>query len=96
MLPTCQHCKTGWTYGETLKNLLLLRCPHCGEKNFARKFRPRDIIFGIASSIIILFLFPFFDVSFVWTVLFAVIAIGVYIATYPINLELTKEEEPLF
>src|SRR5699024_2738360 len=95
-LPTCKHCETEWSYAESLKNLLTLRCPHCREKNFARKFRLRDIVFGITLPIVILFIFPMFNLSFIWTLTFAAIATAIYLATYPINLVLTKEEDPLF
>lgn len=95
-LPTCQHCKTQWTYGESLKNLFLLRCPHCGEKNYARKFRLRDILFGVGSPIFILFIFPLINVPFVWSTSVVLVALVIYIATYPINLKLTKDEEPIF
>ncbi|WP_442961212.1 TIGR04104 family putative zinc finger protein [Pseudogracilibacillus sp. SO30301A] len=95
-LPTCQHCKMQWTYTESLKSLFRLRCPYCGEKNFARKQRPRDIIFSVVSMIIILFIFPFLNFTFLWKTVLVFIALAIYIATYPINLKLTKDEEPIF
>src|SRR5690625_3430612 len=96
LLPTCQHCFSEWTYKQSLKNLLLLKCPYCGEKNYARKFRIRDIIVGVGFPIINLFIFPLMNVSYKWMFLLTVIGLLIYMMTYPINLQLTKDEEPLF
>jgi len=96
ILPTCQHCDTEWTYGESLKRLFTLRCPYCGEKNYARKFRLRDILFSVITPIIILFIFPLINVSFKWSTFSIIILTIIYLATYPINLKLTKTEEPIF
>lgn len=95
-MPVCQHCEKEWTYGESLKNLLFLKCPYCHKKNYARKFRLRDILFGVISPIFILFIFPALNVPFRWSSTVVVIALAIYIATYPINLKLTKGEEPIF
>jgi|SRR5690625_279362 len=95
-LPTCQHCHTEWTYGESLKNLMFLKCPYCGEKNFARKQRLRDILFGVITPIFILFIFPLINLPFKWSTAIVLVALAIYIATYPINLKLTKDEEPIF
>src|SRR5690625_2859946 len=95
-MPICQHCNKQWTYGESLKNLFFLKCPYCQERNYARKFRARDIAFGVAMPIIILFLLPLTSLSFGWRTIIVLCALTVYIATYPIKLQLTKEEEPIF
>lgn len=81
---------------QSIKNLIFLKCPYCRNKNYARKFRLRDIIFGVVSPIFILFIFPAFNVPFIWSTTMIIIAFIIYIATYPINLQLTKEEEPIF
>lgn len=95
-LPKCAHCQMDWHYGESVKNLLFLTCPYCKEKNYARKFRLRDILFSLSISIIMLFIFPFMDIPFLWRIIFGMVALIVYLLTYPVNLRLTKEEEPLF
>jgi len=96
MMPTCQHCKKQWTYFQSIKNLLLLRCPYCKERNYARKFRKRDIAFGVILPIVILFILPLTSLSFIGRTSIVFGAIIVYLATYPIKLTLTKEEEPIF
>lgn len=95
-MPTCQHCQTEWTYGESLRNMLFLKCPYCGEKNYARKFRVRDIVFSVVTPIFILFIFPFINLPFKWSTLIVLVALAIYLLTYPIKLKLTKEEEPIF
>lgn len=95
-LPVCQHCHQQWTYKESLKNMLFMKCPYCGNRNYARKFRTRDIVFSLSVSIIVLFVFPIAEVSLRWTILFAMLALGIYLLTYPIKLHMTKDEEPFF
>lgn len=95
-MPVCQHCQKKWTYGQSLKNLLWLKCPYCKNRNYARKFRLRDILYGVLNLIFILFIFPALNVPFIWSTTIVIIALIIYIATYPINLKLSKEEEPIF
>lgn len=97
-MPVCQHCNKQWTYGQSLKNLfkIRLKCPYCKENNYARKFRVRDIVFGVTTPIVMLFILPYTPLSFTWKTTIVFIALFIYMATYPINLQLSKEEEPLF
>lgn len=95
-MPVCQHCKKEWTYAQSLKNLFWLKCPYCKNRNYARKARPRDIIFGVTNMIFILFIFPMLHIPFKWSTTIVLIGVVIYIATYPINLQLSKEEEPIF
>ncbi|MBO1005498.1 TIGR04104 family putative zinc finger protein [Pseudogracilibacillus auburnensis] len=95
-MPICKHCNTKWTYKDSLKNMLRYKCPYCGEKNYIRKFRVRDILMMILTPAIVIFILPIFDTPFIGTIAIGLSLIAIYLLTYPINLELTKEEEPYF
>lgn len=94
-LPVCQHCHKQWTYWQALRNSVLLRCPYCKKRNYARKFRRRDFMYSLIAAVIILFILPSLDLSRIWTFVLATIAIAIYMAIYPFNLEMTKED-PFF
>ena len=95
-LPTCKHCGVTWTYKDSLKNMLRYKCPYCGQKNYVRTFRARDIAMGILSPAIFLFLLPLFELSFSQRTIFLFVILVIYFVTFPINLQLSKEEEPFF
>jgi len=95
-LPICQHCGHRWSYMDTIRNIFRLRCPYCSEQNFIRKMRIRDYVIIITSTILILIVFPLFQIPLTGTIMFACLLVLVYIATYPFHLKLEKDETPLF
>lgn len=95
-MPTCKHCETTWTYIDSLKNMFRYKCPYCGEKNYVRALRVRDILMNISILVIVLLIFPMFELSFGTKMATGFLWVAIYLATYPINLQLSKEEEPFF
>lgn len=95
-MPICQYCETTWMYKDWFKSMFRYKCPYCGEKNYVRTFRVRDILMSLSIPVIIIFLLPLFELSFGWKMVIGFFLIAIYLATYPINLQLSKEEEPYF
>ena len=91
-LPVCQHCHTQWTYWQALKNSFFLRCPYCNKRNYAKKFRRRDFMYSLIAAVIILFILPSLDMDRIWTFAWATVAVVIYMAVYPFNLEMTIED----
>ncbi|MGM8365484.1 TIGR04104 family putative zinc finger protein [Virgibacillus sp. W0181] len=93
MLPTCQHCHTPWTYTDTLKNMLQLRCPYCQQKNYlSKKVRMRDALFSLLPIPIMIL----FNVSFPWILGLGANIILVLALIYPYIIQLSKHEDPLW
>ena len=50
-------------------------------------------MYSLIAAVIILFILPSLNLSRGWTFALATIAVAVYMAIYPFNLEMTKEDK---
>lgn len=99
-MPTCQQCKKKWTWKQSFKNSFRInsgmKCPYCNETQYiTTRFRKRSANLHILLplSILIPVLFPVSPLMTLY-ILVGLTAIGLGI--YPLFMELTNEEEPLW
>lgn len=49
-------------------------------------------MYSLIAAVIILFILPSLDMDRIWTFAWATVAVVIYMAVYPFNLEMTKED----
>lgn len=99
-MPTCQNCQTKWSWWQTLKRSFVINggmmCPYCGERQYitprARKISM--LITFTAPAIILLKIL--FDFSHIF-LLFALLgSLPLLIGIFPLFLELSNKDQPLW
>jgi len=96
-MPTCDYCKTKWTYKETLKMLFSFKaemiCPHCGERQYQSKKSQAIAPFTGLIVFLPLLLSIFIDIPvFLSLLLIPILAIGVLLS-FPFFTRLSSKEE---
>ena len=99
-MPTCQHCKKQWSWKETMKNSFKINsgmiCPHCkGTQYITTRSRKRTSTLNIFPPLTF-FLPMMFGVPPMVSFIFFLSMAGIVIGTFPLLLELTNKEEPLW
>lgn len=100
-MPICQNCDHQWSWKTTFKKAFTfkrsMKCPKCKEVQYASaKSMQKSGIIGIFPAPIILFSSMIFDLNLGTTILLAMLILIIISITYPITLELSNEEEPLW
>ncbi|HLR52140.1 MAG TPA: TIGR04104 family putative zinc finger protein [Candidatus Avamphibacillus sp.] len=99
-MPTCQNCKSKWSWKQTFKKSFTLdtamTCPYCGEKQYVTS-RTRNISTMITMMIItiVMLMNIFFGPSFIF-VFILIGSIPFMVGLYPYWVELSNKEKPLW
>lgn len=96
-MPTCQNCKTKWSWKETFKKMFTtdpaMKCPYCGEKQYtSSKTRKWSLLFSLL-PLLPLLLNIFLDIP-LFMMMGLIVGIGLLcICLYPFVLKLSNQEE---
>lgn len=99
-MPTCQNCHKRWSWKQTFRRSFTLgggmSCPYCEEKQYlTARLRKRSSIIPFILITLIMLGNLFFGPSHI--ALFALLGlIPIYFGVYPLFVELSNKEEPLF
>ncbi|MEI3613375.1 TIGR04104 family putative zinc finger protein [Pseudogracilibacillus sp. SO30301A] len=99
-MPTCQNCHKKWSWKQTFKRSFTLGggmpCPYCEEKQYlTARLRKRSSIISIILITLIMLGNLFFGPSYIS--LFVLLGlIPIYFGVYPLFVEISNQEEPLF
>lgn len=93
-MPVCQKCGNTWTWGQTMKSMFRMRCPHCRTKQYqSAASRNKNFLFVII-PILMIPINVWFEISIVVAVTVGVILSMIILSVYPFLLKLSNEEEP--
>lgn len=99
-MPTCQNCHKRWSWKQTFTRSFTLgggmSCPYCEEKQYlTARLRKRSSIIPFLLITPIMLVNLFFGPSYI--ALFVLLGlIPIYFGVYPLFVELSNKEEPLF
>ncbi|HWO75388.1 MAG TPA: TIGR04104 family putative zinc finger protein [Bacillus sp. (in: firmicutes)] len=99
-MPTCQYCKSKWTWFDSLKNVMSFRkkmfCRYCGNYQYQSKSSRNKISLLVTLPVLLL---PF-SVVFNWSIssvlLLHFVLIMAVFGILPFFLQLSKHDEPLW
>ena len=97
---TCQNCHNKWSWKQTFKRSFTLgkgmECPYCHELQFySLSFRKRSMILTFTLLILISLINIFFGTSYT-SVISSILLIPLFLGVFPLFVELSNEEEPLW
>lgn len=99
-MPTCQHCKRKWTWRESFKNSFEVNsgmtCPYCKTTQYVTTQSKRKS--GLLNFLppLTLLIPAFFPISLLTTLIILTGTSIFVIIIYPLLMELTSKEEPLW
>lgn len=99
-MPTCQSCQNQWSWKQTVKRSFIvdagMDCPYCNEKQYySSRFKKISTIVPFSIIALLMTANLIFGPSYI--VLIALIAlIPLLISIYPLFVEFSNEEDPMF
>lgn len=99
-MPTCTNCQHEWSWKEAVKSSFrltpTLKCPTCGERQYLTKKSRKRMVFFNWVVLIPLVLNAFIELGFFFFLCLTFFFLLLSISLLPFNMELAKEEEPLW
>lgn len=97
-MPTCAHCGERWRYMETIKATWQMKpkCPYCHQGNYhSAKARKKSMFFAVVFAPFLIIIGSMLT-SLFWIIPIAIVVFIALCSTYPLMIETSKEEEPLW